>query len=64
MTTAIIIGIVVILFMGLRTVQQGNVSVITIFGKYQRVIRPGLNFIIPFVETVFKKYQRKIAQLS
>lgn len=55
MTTAIIIGIVVILFMGLRTVQQGNVSVITIFGKYQRVIRPGLNFIIPFVETVFKK---------
>jgi prepilin-type processing-associated H-X9-DG protein len=55
MSTAIIIGIVVILFMGLRTVQQGNVSVITIFGKYQRVIRPGLNFIIPFVETVFKK---------
>jgi prepilin-type processing-associated H-X9-DG protein len=55
MTTAIIIGIVVILFMGLRTVQQGNVSVITVFGKYQRVIRPGLNFIIPFVETVFKR---------
>ena len=55
MSTAIIIGIVVILFMGLRTVQQGNVSVITIFGKYQRVIRPGLNFIIPFIETVFKR---------
>jgi prepilin-type processing-associated H-X9-DG protein len=55
MSTAIIIGIVVILFMGLRTVQQGNVSVITVFGKYQRVIRPGLNFIIPFVETVFKR---------
>jgi prepilin-type processing-associated H-X9-DG protein len=55
MSTAIIIGIVVILFMGLRTVQQGNVSVITIFGKYQRIIRPGLNFIIPFIETVFKK---------
>jgi prepilin-type processing-associated H-X9-DG protein len=55
MSTAIIIGIVVILFMGLRTVQQGNVSVITIFGKYQRIIRPGLNFIIPFIETVFKR---------
>ncbi len=55
MSTAIIIGIVVILFMGLRTVQQGNVSVITVFGKYQRIIRPGLNFIIPFIETVFKK---------
>ena len=55
MSTAIIIGIVVILFMGLRTVQQGNVSVITVFGKYQRIIRPGLNFIIPFIETVFKR---------
>ena len=55
MSTAIIIIIVVILFMGLRTVQQGNVSVITVFGKYKRVIRPGLNFIFPFVETVFKR---------
>ncbi|MFM7015831.1 MAG: SPFH domain-containing protein [Bacteroidota bacterium] len=55
MSTAIIIIIVVILFMGLRTVQQGNVSVITVFGKYQRIIRPGLNFIIPFIETVFKR---------
>ena len=55
MSTAIIIGIVVILFMGMRTVQQGNVSVITVFGKYQRIIRPGLNFIIPFIETVFKR---------
>ena len=55
MSTAIIIGIVVILFMGLRTVQQGNVSVITVFGKYQRIIRPGLNFMIPFIETVFKR---------
>lgn len=55
MSTAIIIGIVVILFMGMRTVQQGNVSVITVFGKYQRIIRPGLNFMIPFIETVFKR---------
>jgi regulator of protease activity HflC (stomatin/prohibitin superfamily) len=45
----------VLLFLGLRTVQQGNVAVVTIFGKYRRVIRPGLNFIIPFIETVFKR---------
>ena len=45
----------VVLFLGLRTVQQGNVAVVTIFGKYRRVIRPGLNFIIPFIETVFKR---------
>jgi regulator of protease activity HflC (stomatin/prohibitin superfamily) len=29
--------------------------VVTIFGKYRRVIRPGLNFLIPFIETVFKR---------
>jgi prepilin-type processing-associated H-X9-DG protein len=41
--------------MGLKTVQQGNVAVVTVFGKYRRVIRPGLNFMIPFIELIFKK---------
>jgi len=41
--------------MGLKTVQQGNVAVVTIFGKYRRIIRPGLNFMIPFIELIFKK---------
>jgi regulator of protease activity HflC (stomatin/prohibitin superfamily) len=36
-------------------VQQGNVAVVTVFGKYRRVIRPGLNLLIPFIETVFKR---------
>ena len=37
------------------TVQQGTVAVVTIFGKYQRMMRPGLNFRIPFIEQVFKR---------
>jgi regulator of protease activity HflC (stomatin/prohibitin superfamily) len=55
MNWIIFAAIGVVLFLGLRTVQQGNVAVVTIFGKYRRVIRPGLNFIIPFIETVFKR---------
>jgi regulator of protease activity HflC (stomatin/prohibitin superfamily) len=52
----IILGAIgTVLFLGLKTVQQGNVAVVTIFGKYRRVIRPGLNFLIPFIETVFKR---------
>lgn len=52
----ILIAIVALLiFSGLKTVQQGNVAVVTVFGKYRRVIRPGLNLLIPFVETVFKR---------
>ena len=44
-----------LIFSGLKTVQQGNVAVVTVFGKYRRVIRPGLNLLIPFVETIFKR---------
>ncbi len=37
------------------TVQQGNVAVTTIFGKYNRMLFPGLNWKIPLIEKVFKK---------
>ncbi len=47
--------IAMLIFSGLKTVQQGNVAVVTVFGKYRRVIRPGLNLLIPFVETIFKR---------
>ena len=47
--------IALLIFYGMKTVQQGNVAVVTVFGKYRRVIRPGLNLLIPFVETIFKR---------
>lgn len=37
------------------TVQQGTIVVTTIFGKFRRILRPGLNFKIPFIERTFKK---------
>ncbi len=43
-----------ILFTGLVTVNQGTIAVITMFGKYRRVLRPGLNFKVPLIEQVFK----------
>jgi prepilin-type processing-associated H-X9-DG protein len=52
----IVLAIIALLvFSGMKTVQQGNVAVVTVFGKYRRVIRPGLNLLIPFVETIFKR---------
>lgn len=44
-----------ILFSGLVTVNQGTIAVITIFGKYQRILTPGLNFKIPFIERVHSR---------
>ena len=43
-----------IVFMGIVTVQQGNIAVISMFGKYSRILYPGLNFKIPLIESVFK----------
>jgi regulator of protease activity HflC (stomatin/prohibitin superfamily) len=45
---------VVIFFMTFKTVNQGTIAVVTVFGKYQRLLRPGLNFLIPVIEQIFK----------
>ncbi|MEY4885767.1 MAG: hypothetical protein RL151_1076 [Bacteroidota bacterium] len=45
---------IVLLFSSLVTVKQGYIDVITMFGKYRRVLRPGLNFKIPILEKVFR----------
>jgi len=37
------------------SIQQGTVAVTTIFGKFKRVLHPGLNFKIPLVEKVFRR---------
>ena len=47
--------IVIILFAGLKTVNQGQIAVVTVFGKYQRILLPGLRLIIPFIEQIFKR---------
>ncbi len=47
--------VVLILFLSIVTVQQGTVSVLTMFGKYRRILYPGLNFRIPLLEVIFKK---------
>ena len=49
-----VIVLVFIIFSGLVTVNQGTIAVITLFGKYQRILRPGLNFKIPIIEQVYK----------
>jgi regulator of protease activity HflC (stomatin/prohibitin superfamily) len=41
--------------MGLVTVNQGSVAVITVFGKYRRILRPGLSVRIPLIEKIYKR---------
>ncbi len=43
-----------VLLLTIVTVRQGTIAVLTIFGKYQRILGPGLNFKIPFFERVHR----------
>jgi regulator of protease activity HflC (stomatin/prohibitin superfamily) len=53
----IILGIIaVIIILGsFVTITQGSIGVITQFGKYKRIMRPGLNFKIPIFEQIYKR---------
>jgi len=50
-----VLVLVALFFSGLFTINQGYIGVITMFGKYRRIVRPGLNFKIPFLEVVYKR---------
>lgn len=45
----------IILFFGLVSVNQGTIAVVTMFGKYRRILLPGLNFKIPLLEVIYKR---------
>ena len=53
----IVLGVIAVLLLvkTFVTVNQGSMAVITIFGKYRRVMSPGLHTRIPFIETVYSK---------
>jgi len=50
-----VIPLVIIFFSGLVTVNQGYIDVVTMFGKYRRIMHPGLNFKIPLLEQIRKR---------
>ena len=44
-----------VLFAGAKTVPQGYNFTVERFGKYTRTLKPGLNLIVPFIDTIGKK---------
>ena len=56
LSTLIYLGIVLlIVFSGLVTVNQCSIAIITMFGKYRRILLPGLRFRIPLIESIFRR---------
>lgn len=67
MVPMIVLGVVLfILLCSFVTVRQGNVAVITIFGKYRRILRPGLSIRIPLIENIYARisYQNRSIELK
>jgi len=50
-----LIVLLLVVLSGLFTINQGYIGVITMFGRYRRIVGPGLNIKIPFIERVSKK---------
>jgi regulator of protease activity HflC (stomatin/prohibitin superfamily) len=48
-------SVLLILFFSVVVVNQGTIAIITMFGKYQRIMLPGLRFKIPLVESIFRR---------
>jgi regulator of protease activity HflC (stomatin/prohibitin superfamily) len=48
------------------TIQQGSIGVVTVFGKYHRVLRPGLNIRVPLIEVIHSRIsiQNRSVELS
>ncbi|MBS1783405.1 MAG: SPFH domain-containing protein [Bacteroidetes bacterium] len=62
----IVLVILVLIAFCMVSVQQGTVAVITVFGKFKRILRPGLSFRIPFIEKIFSRisYQNRSIELK
>jgi len=58
--------ILIIFFGSFFTINQGYIGIITMFGKYQRIVLPGLRLKIPVLEAVYKKisYQNRSVELE
>ena len=61
-----VLVVVIIFFSSFFTINQGYIGVITMFGKYQRIVLPGLRMKLPLLETVFKRisYQNRSVELE
>ncbi|WP_407656837.1 SPFH domain-containing protein [Ketobacter alkanivorans] len=58
-TVAVMLLVLFTFYSGVRLVPQGYKWVVQRLGKYHRTLPPGLNFIIPFVDTVAYKVTTK-----
>ncbi len=60
----IIIFVILLILSGLFVVKQQTMAVVELFGKFQRIASPGLNFKIPFIEQISGRVSLRVQQLD
>jgi len=48
----VVVLAVVLLFLGIKVISQGNEATVERFGRYTRTLRPGLNLVVPFADRI------------
>src|SRR6201996_1559207 len=54
-TLIVLFILLIIISSSFVTLKQGTIAVITVFGKYRRIMLPGLNFKIPLIENLYSR---------
>ena len=51
----LLVIVLIVVFSSFVTIKQGTIGVVTVFGKYRRILLPGLNFKLPLVEQIYAR---------
>jgi regulator of protease activity HflC (stomatin/prohibitin superfamily) len=51
----VVLLVILTLFLGVKTVPQGYNWTVERFGRYTRMLRPGLNLIVPYIDQIGRK---------
>jgi regulator of protease activity HflC (stomatin/prohibitin superfamily) len=57
--TVFVVMVIITITLGVRIVPQGSKHVVQRLGKYNRTLNPGLNIIVPYMDTVAYKVTTK-----
>ena len=49
--------IIILIYMGIQNVEEGNVRLVERLGKYHKTLRPGINFTLPGIDKVRKDFE-------
>jgi len=60
----IVVAILLVLLSSVKVVKERSAFVVERFGKYNKILHPGLNFVVPLLDKVSRRLNLKIQQMN